>query len=451
VPEFDIEVSAQGRGLDELCSMYWATDDDGSFTYTVKSLAEQYGQPAHKVTRIVSEVCVARSLAQKCVSCGVGFAYKTRSEWTSRNPRYAPDRCSECVAEAKRQAAVARDLANAGKRAEIKARYRVVDNGEPIIADDLDLSEAMALSALFEDAEEVAAGITTPILSRTDHLTPWRDYDFKIVSALIDAGRIRVSPESPIEAFVWNEDGSLGDEFYPTLACYYMAGEGALGDRVQIFRESLSGLIAQENWPDHWVDEFPDFWFDLAVAECKGYLVAMLELHGLEFKPGQKTDDVLRRALNWYSIGQVFYFIWRAATNSAAYLARDKVPAKQAANSAITRISADVDRAYAQKWDIGTYQRDGRFPVSTLSHLVFTRALAVDDPMAYSPLSLPARRAGLELDWSSIDAGGFERLIFELVAETSGYENVAWLMHTNAADHGRDVSATRLRRDPVTR
>jgi hypothetical protein len=85
--------------------------------------------------------------------------------------------------------------------------------------------------------------------------------------------------------------------------------------------------------------------------------------------------------------------------------------------------------------------------VSTVSHILFSRALKLDDVMAYSPLELPTRRPGLELAWTKIDSTTFERLIFQLLAETEGYENVEWLMHTNAPDHGRDVSALRLRRD----
>ncbi|OON28221.1 hypothetical protein BSA16_27945 [Micromonospora sp. Rc5] len=109
-----------------------------------------------------------------------------------------------------------------------------------------------------------------------------------------------------------------------------------------------------------------------------------------------------------------------------------------------------MDRAYAQGWQVSVYQRDSRLPLSTLSHILFSRALGLDDPMSYSPLDLPLRRAGLELSWGKIDSATFERLIFQLVVETDGYENVDWLMHTNAPDHGRDVSAVRLRKDPLS-
>jgi len=191
-------------------------------------------------------------------------------------------------------------------------------------------------------------------------------------------------------------------------------------------------------------------WLDITVSECKAYLVHTLQRHGLDFSPGQKTDDVFRRALKWYSLGQVYYFIWRAARDSAAYYARERGKAKQAANSSITRLSADIDRAYAQGWQIPVYHRDSRLPLSTLSHILFLRALQLDDPMTYSPINFPTRRAGLELRWENVTPENFERLIFQLVAETEGYENVDWLMQTNAPDHGRDVSALRLRRDPLS-
>ncbi|WP_328534754.1 restriction endonuclease [Micromonospora zamorensis] len=309
---------------------------------------------------------------------------------------------------------------------------------------------AFALAALLEDAEEISRGVSAPIVARTDRFTPISEYDFSLLDELTDLGLLCLHPSSAVEAFAWNDDGTLSESHYPMLVAYHLPGVDSLDGRVERYLESFATVVYREAWPDRWVEQFSDFWFDLAVAECKAYLVHMLQRHGLDFTPGQKTDDVFRRALKWYSIGQVYYFIWRAAKESAAYRVREKVPAKQAANSAVTRISADIDRAYAQGWQIGVYQRDSRLPVSTLSHILFSRALRLEDPMTYSPTDLPVRRAGLELAWKNIDSATFERLIFQLVMETEGYENVDWLMHTNAPDHGRDVSAVRLRRDPLS-
>lgn len=450
MPEFDVELDAEHDHLADLCSMYWTTNDDGSFTYTVKALADQFGQPSHSVSKIVSQACIARSRSQSCGECGKGFPFKTRSEWTSFNPRYAPTRCTTCIKAEQRREQEQRDRLNATMKASVLVRFDVVDNGPIPRPEDLDLSSALALAAVFEDAEEISDGVSVPIVSRTDNLTPTSSYDFKLLEYLFGQGLLKVHPSSPLDAFVWEDGGTLTTKYYPTRASYYLAGTGALSDRIQKYLKSLSLVISRETWPDHWVDQFSDFWIDIATSECKAYLVHMLNRHSLDFTPGQKTDDVLRRALKWYSIGQVYYFVWRAARDSAAYFARENVSSKQAANSAITRISADIDRAYAQGWDVSVYQRDARLPLSTLSHILFSRALCLDDPMAYSPVDLPDRRAALELAWENIDSTAFERLIFQLVGETDGYENVEWLMHTNAADHGRDVSAFRLRRDPLS-
>lgn len=55
-----------------------------------------------------------------------------------------------------------------------------------------------------------------------------------------------------------------------------------------------------------------------------------------------------------------------------------------------------------------------------------------------------------KLDWTKLDAGDFERLIFTLISGQPGYENPEWLMRTNAPDRGRDLSATRVITDALS-
>lgn len=54
-----------------------------------------------------------------------------------------------------------------------------------------------------------------------------------------------------------------------------------------------------------------------------------------------------------------------------------------------------------------------------------------------------------KLNWSSVDAEGLERLIFNLVADAPGYTNPQWLMHTSAPDRGRDISVERIITDSL--
>jgi hypothetical protein len=62
----------------------------------------------------------------------------------------------------------------------------------------------------------------------------------------------------------------------------------------------------------------------------------------------------------------------------------------------------------------------------------------------------PSGPVTTELQWASLDDDGFERLIFNLIGSTPGYENPEWLMKTRAPDIGRDLSATRVVTDPLS-
>jgi hypothetical protein len=63
------------------------------------------------------------------------------------------------------------------------------------------------------------------------------------------------------------------------------------------------------------------------------------------------------------------------------------------------------------------------------------------------PPSGPAGAVTTALQWGSITDEGFERLLFDLLRGLTGYDNVQWLMKTNASDHGRDLSLDRTWRD----
>lgn len=48
------------------------------------------------------------------------------------------------------------------------------------------------------------------------------------------------------------------------------------------------------------------------------------------------------------------------------------------------------------------------------------------------------------LNWSVLQPDNFERLLFDLLRDLDGYQNVEWLMKTNAPDRGRDISLQRV-------
>jgi len=80
-----------------------------------------------------------------------------------------------------------------------------------------------------------------------------------------------------------------------------------------------------------------------------------------------------------------------------------------------------------------------------------------DDPLPVSVSDLseleavpPTEAITMGLDWPVLTDETFERLIFRLISDTPGYENVQWLQKTRAADRGRDLSAWRIEKDPLS-
>lgn len=65
-------------------------------------------------------------------------------------------------------------------------------------------------------------------------------------------------------------------------------------------------------------------------------------------------------------------------------------------------------------------------------------------------LSRPQGPVASKLQWDSLGADEFERLIFALISAEQGYENPEWLTPPNAPDRGRDLSVTRVTFDRLS-
>jgi hypothetical protein len=86
---------------------------------------------------------------------------------------------------------------------------------------------------------------------------------------------------------------------------------------------------------------------------------------------------------------------------------------------------------------------------------ILSAAFAESDPLPVPEIDLGEAAAGepsggvtTALLWDSLTDEGFERLLYDLLRGLAGYNNVDWLMKTNASDHGRDLSALRTLPDP---
>ena len=430
--------------VDEMCKLYWSTDDSGAFLYTVKAIAERYSVTSNEVTKSVTASCRAYTIEPVCSTCGNGFRISSRSHFTELR-RYQARSCAECAAAVKAEAdREARRIADV-RRLILQERFAVIA-GDQLVVADLTLRSAMTIAALLRDDGCTSDGVITPMRNRVENLAPTSEFGLELVRDAWRAGLINIHPSAPHDAFGWKDDtpNTVTLELVP----FFLRGTGLPDERLTDFMTQFELLVEVKSWPSSWHDELAPVWMEIAIAEATASLVFYLRQHKLEFSPGEGTRATIAKGFEWFTLGQMFNFIWRSAKEAAAYYSRERVPKNQAANSAVTRLRNSIERAYAEGWEVKPYRRDTRLGVSTLSQLLFTRSLRLSDPLAYNPIL--SYRTPLKLRWDALTDESFERLIFRLASEAEGYTDVDWLMKTNAPDHGRDVAATRVRHDTLS-
>ncbi len=194
-------------------------------------------------------------------------------------------------------------------------------------------------------------------------------------------------PASPPDAFGYTPDGELG--IFVEKTSFVVTGSGPTGPRNATALRALYAAIA-EPWTEDWRAAAADLTSELLLADALDYLDLQMSEHGFELKVGERTRLAVARALEHFSLGSVYNIVNRAARNSAAYYQRSGVPKQQAANSVVSRVDGDTDRALAEKWDLKPYRRDWRLPMSVLLSTFFVTALSVGDVMAAKPEELAA-------------------------------------------------------------
>jgi hypothetical protein len=108
------------------------------------------------------------------------------------------------------------------------------------------------------------------------------------------------------------------------------------------------------------------------------------------------------------------------STKTSGYFLRDLRGAREQYPDSLSRVFKELTQQYSD-----------RSPIPTVAAPVRSRPI-------------PPR-----LKWEKLSALDFERLLFELVCSTEGYENPKLVMNIYASDGGRDISVDRIVTDPL--
>ena len=134
---------------------------------------------------------------------------------------------------------------------------------------------------------------------------------------------------------------------------------------------------------------------ELALADCLDYLGRRVEEYRLPLKVGDRLRQVLTQALEHFSIGQIYNFIWRAAKDAAAFYQKGGVVRTHAANTVPGSIQRAAERALANGWEVKVFGRDWNAPEGEMLHLLANVVTGAGDLMAWHPPSPVAERARL--------------------------------------------------------
>lgn len=377
--------------LKKMIQKYWEMDEEGTFIHKVANLVKEFEISQHELLKKVKENSQLSIPGDCCEECGTFFYSKTRTEYTSRKSkmrnhagRYiwlSTVHCKQCKEKIMANQTRERQLEtekkqleqneiNAERKLMIQVVYKI-NKEERQILEERSFKESVSLLSLLRSSTSEDLNSIEPLENIQEKIFPTHDYKISIINLLHDCQAIKVSPDSPVEAFPF-KDGTA-NTFYTLKVKWYVPA--SINGNTAI--KALEDIFMGGSWPNKWLDEWSSFVREVALYECLEYLFYVLNAHNLSLKLGPKTLSSLEYALKSFSVSQVYSFIWRAGRDAAAYYMRGGVAKNHAANTVISSIRRQADKASAEKWEITRYRRNFDLPQTSLSKTLYDTVLQI--------------------------------------------------------------------------
>ena len=373
----ELKIRTPDQAVQDLCRKYWARDWDGTFFIRVAELAEEFNIPKSKVHTTVTEHCVAYSRSDSCSRCDGYRSFGSRADFLD-HLKWRRDVwvCADCR-EAARIAKEHEAQLSAQHRIALLERELERKRRPGLSIGCLSFRDTVYLVSLLraggaEDLSDIA-----PLESLSSGtFSPTSVQDRAILDHLYSRGIICVHPSSRPDSVVIN-DGEF--RWFDPAKVHWVLPIAIGGPTPASFQEDLEELLRSQQWREEWGEEAAELHRDLALEECLQYLSVVMADHGFVANRGERICGVLRTVLNRFSIGQTYSFIWRAAKDAASFYMREKPSMAHAANIVPGAIQRMADHALAAGWDINSFHRDFRVPLSRLTEVLFSVALRLPE------------------------------------------------------------------------
>lgn len=363
-----VVVDSDDPEIIELCERYWDFQEE-RFVETVEQI-ESDNSLSKTIHYVISKYCFAFSTEFDCTVCNTPFRYKNRTEFIRLYGKvdHVDWVCAECEKNKSR-------VKEEAQRNKLIADF---ENAKeyPLIVEELGVREAVLLRTLIlYSATEDMSYIDTFDRGQVVPFSPLYDYSIKLVREMYHSSIINIHPYTNLSLLDFSED--LSFRFSLTQIPWVLSLNKDIS--MEEFSSQLSKKISSLDYIDSDAEELRNLCYEISLNECIAYLETIIDEYDFNFRVGPKTIEALNKALNHFSVAQVYNFIWRAGKDAAAYYQRSMVSKSQAANSIVGSIDRSVDQALANKWEVKPYRRRYDEPQSVLSKVVFNHLLHTDD------------------------------------------------------------------------
>ncbi len=242
--------------------------------------------------------------------------------------------------------------------------------------DDLSLKDRLYLSSYIRGFMSENLLYLHSLSSSKGKLTPSHEADVELVRHLIRNGVMNPHPNSDISCFPEDDESGEFPEVYYTNHVNYQL----LIEPESNYEELINDLMYLDK------EEFLEdkgycleLWREVALLECEEFLLYRMNAVGFEFTPGKKTNQVLLKLLDNFSVGQICNLIYSRVAGALQWHTEKRIPKQQAANSVISNLERSGEKALVENWSVRGYTRNWELPQSQLSHVLYNTILGISE------------------------------------------------------------------------
>ncbi|NVD28023.1 hypothetical protein HUO14_08920 [Parasphingorhabdus flavimaris] len=240
------------------------------------------------------------------------------------------------------------------------------------------LRDAVYLSALIRQSLSEDLAVVDPYAPGPPLLAPTGDHMREITMHLQGKVLLAVDPESPIDAFVFNEELTEAHSYYPAKVDWLFLPGLAPASKRQFIADLTAAI--DNNWPDAWQNDMPSLWREIIKVEAFEYFFHLLDQRGYQLdKIGEKTHAVFDFLIERFPLSKIYNLMWQAVRDVTDYNVKNDIPTYRAKNNFVGAIQRKAEKYIAQGWDLKDSRRDFDCPQTWISSTFFDTFMKVGE------------------------------------------------------------------------